>query len=64
MTFIPNIFDDELAGLHVDRPEDDEPSAASTGSLADGESCGHRGCTNHVTHPCEGCGRTAGRKSV
>lgn len=25
-----------------------------------GEPCNHRGCLNHVSHPCEGCGRTAG----
>lgn len=24
----------------------------------DGEPCGHPGCCSHVTHPCEGCGRT------
>lgn len=30
-------------------------------SLKDGEPCDHPGCLNHVTHPCEGCGRTAGR---
>lgn len=29
-------------------------------SYADGEPCQHRGCLNHVTHPCEGCGRIAG----
>lgn len=28
---------------------------------ADGEPCSHEGCLNHVTHPCEGCGRIAGR---
>lgn len=28
----------------------------------DGEPCGHPGCLNHVTHPCEGCGRVAGRR--
>ena len=27
----------------------------------DGEPCGHPGCLHHATHPCEGCGRTAGR---
>jgi hypothetical protein len=27
----------------------------------DGEACDHPGCLSHVTHPCEGCGRTAGR---
>lgn len=29
--------------------------------MKDGEPCGHPGCLNHVTHPCEGCGRVAGR---
>jgi len=29
--------------------------------LEDGEPCYHAGCLNHVTHPCEGCGRIAGR---
>jgi len=29
--------------------------------LEDGEPCYHKGCLNHVTHPCEGCGRIAGR---
>lgn len=29
--------------------------------LKDGESCGHPGCLQHVTHPCEGCGRIQGR---
>lgn len=23
----------------------------------DGEPCKHPGCKNHVSHPCEGCGR-------
>lgn len=26
-----------------------------------GEPCAHEGCLNHVLHPCEGCGRIAGR---
>jgi len=30
--------------------------------LKDGVPCGHIGCLNHVTHPCEGCGRTGGIK--
>jgi hypothetical protein len=25
--------------------------------LKDGEPCDHPGCTNHITHPCEKCGR-------
>ena len=32
-----------------------------TNDLKDGESCQHPGCTNHVTHPCECCGRTQAR---
>jgi len=30
--------------------------------LKDGEPCEHKGCLNHVTHPCEVCGRVAGRR--
>ncbi len=30
-------------------------------SYQDGESCGHPGCLSHTTHPCEGCGRIAGK---
>lgn len=25
-----------------------------------GEPCSHHGCLNHISHPCEGCGRIAG----
>ena len=28
-----------------------------------GEPCDHPGCLHHVSHPCEGCGRTAGQYS-
>ncbi len=24
--------------------------------------CEHPGCLRHVSHPCEGCGRTGGRR--
>lgn len=30
----------------------------------DGVPCQHKGCLSHVTHPCEGCGRVAGRGVV
>jgi len=30
----------------------------------DGEPCSHRGCLNHFTHPCEGCGRIAGMNQL
>jgi len=26
----------------------------------DGEPCEHKGCLNHLSHPCEGCGRIGG----
>ncbi len=29
--------------------------------IKDGEPCAHPGCLHHVSHPCEGCGRIAGR---
>ena len=29
MSFIPNRFDDEQAGLHAEPPDDDDPSGAS-----------------------------------
>lgn len=29
--------------------------------FTDGEPCSHKGCLNHVTHPCEYCGRIAGK---
>ena len=32
--------------------------------LRDGVACKHPGCLSHVTHPCEGCGRIAGRYPV
>lgn len=28
----------------------------------DGEPCDHPGCSQHVTHPCEGCGRIMGKE--
>lgn len=29
-------------------------------TLKDGVPCSHIGCLNHVSHPCENCGRIAG----
>ena len=31
-----------------------------TSSPRFGEACGHPGCLSHISHPCEGCGRTGG----
>ena len=30
----------------------------------DGQPCKHKGCLSHLSHPCEGCGRIAGRGIV
>ena len=32
--------------------------------MRDGQPCGQPGCLHHVTHPCEGCGRIAGRSTI
>lgn len=29
--------------------------------MKDFESCSHPGCLNHITHPCEWCGRIGGK---
>lgn len=29
--------------------------------INDGQPCSHRGCLNHLSHPCEGCGRIGGK---
>jgi hypothetical protein len=41
----------------ADRP----PSIFDRDGLLDGAPCGHPGCLSHISHPCEGCGRTGGR---
>lgn len=33
-------------------------------TFQDGQPCGHPGCLHHVSHPCEGCGRVAGRNHL
>ncbi len=30
-------------------------------NIPDGLPCRHPGCLNHISHPCEGCGRIGGR---
>ncbi len=30
----------------------------------DGQPCKHNACLNHLSHPCEGCGRIAGSGNV
>lgn len=32
--------------------------------LREGEPCSHRGCLNHISHPCEGCGRVGGQRTL
>ncbi len=33
-----------------------------TEELKDGQPCSHPGCLSHVSYPCEGCGRVAGKR--
>jgi len=49
-----------LMGLHRPRIED-VISPVTIKELKDGEPCGHRGCLQHFSHPCEVCGRIGGR---
>ena len=32
--------------------------------MKDGEPCEHRGCLHHISHPCEKCGRIAGKNPI
>ena len=32
--------------------------------MRDGEPCSHPGCLNHISHPCEVCGRIAGQRTI
>ena len=48
-----------MSGNKFGNPKFDiNPEFAKT--VEPGEPCDHPGCLNHVTHPCEGCGRVAG----
>lgn len=35
-----------------------------TSHLRDGQPCSHPGCLRHLSHPCDGCGRIAGRRTL
>lgn len=43
---------------------DDSYSEAYPQPIRDGEPCNHPGCLSHVSHPCEGCGRLAGKATI
>ena len=32
--------------------------------MRDGEPCSHVGCLSHISHPCESCGRIAGKNVI
>jgi len=38
-----------------------DPKAIAAKLYAPNEPCSHRGCLSHFSHPCDGCGRIAGR---
>ena len=46
-------FEDFQTGYWTDCPN----------CLPDGVPCGHAGCLNHISHPCEGCGRVGGKRT-
>ena len=50
----------EIAGLGEDLTWPTS-EAERLRSLRPDQPCGHPGCLHHVSHPCEGCGRIAGR---
>jgi len=50
-----------LRSTGAQRIRDDAADGVRTLEFRDGEPCAHRGCLSHVSHPCEGCGRIAGR---
>ncbi len=52
MTTKPTTYNDRLR-LAAAPPKEQRP-------LHDGEPCDHPGCLNHLSHPCEGCGRIGG----
>jgi len=51
----------EALGLKVQRVAAQFHYRPMTITRTAGIPCNHPGCLNHVTHPCEGCGRVAGR---
>jgi hypothetical protein len=57
------ILDEEI-GMAVTHwmpmPEAPKEKELQIHKLRVGEPCSHRGCLNHISHPCEGCGRIAG----
>ena len=40
---------------------ENSPTSDKAKLLKPGEPCKHVGCLKHILHPCEGCGRIAGR---
>ena len=49
------------SGKPCDPNESKQASWRGLPDLRDDEPCKHAGCLSHVSHPCEGCGRVAGR---
>ena len=55
-----------MGGVRRARPVDDMSDVPKLNGpiYKNGESCGHPGCLNHVTHPCEKCGRLGGKTAI
>ena len=60
---LPEMSEDDCC-IHCGRPRHEIESSQQSNpedQLRAGIPCEHPGCLSHVLHPCEGCGRIAGR---
>lgn len=57
-------YNDNARKIYADIYIDDNNLSIEKALLRDGEPCGHRGCLSHITHPCECCGRIAGKRTI
>lgn len=54
----------KLSVRYKGRAYSDAAAIARLDKLREGEACGHPGCLSHISHPCEGCGRIGGRRTI
>ena len=54
----PTIIYEQTGEIWIPKPTPEIPQPGPR--LKPGQPCKHPGCLAHVTHPCEGCGRTGG----
>lgn len=56
----PLVMPDKCTYCHGNRWLSPLGFGVKKSKYSDGEPCSHVGCLNHVSHPCEGCGRIGG----